>query len=129
FFLIVSQSMTLYSTILMPIEIDYMDVLNAVGMVISFFIFVCLPSAIKITQKGLTAFFKCIVALGVIACMYNLIINFQSILHFWEIESAYEVNLSSFYTNRNSFAQFLFFAFVANTYLFLVKKQKVYYFV
>lgn len=127
FFLIVAQSSTMISTMLLPIEMDYIDVINGVGTFISFFVFVCIPSTIKITQKGLGNFFISIVILGVIACLYNLVINFQAILNFWQFESAYDVDLSSFYINRNSFAQFIFFAFVANTYLLLVKKKKLSY--
>ncbi|MGB6779557.1 MAG: O-antigen ligase family protein [Planococcus citreus] len=127
FFLIVSQSATIYSAILLPIDMDYIDVINAVGTVMSFIIFVCVPSELKITQKGLTNFFISIVILGVLSCLYNLVINFQGMINILEIESAYDVNFSSFYTNRNGFAQIIFFSIVANTYLLLVKKQKIYY--
>lgn len=127
FFLIVSQSLTIYSTILLPINMDYLDLINAIATIISFFIFVCIPSTIKITQKGLANFFLSIVIMALISCLYNLVINFQAMMNFGEITNGYEVNLSSFYLNRNSFAQFIFLAIVANTYLLLIKKQKIYY--
>lgn len=122
--LMVSQGLTVFFTNLMVIKLEYFDVINAIAMVVSFFIFMLLPSKTSIDQKGLITFFKSIVILGIVSCTYNMVINFNEMVNFNEIKSAYAVNLSSFYLNRNSFAQFMYFSIIANTFLIVLTNKK-----
>lgn len=121
-----SQSFTIYLALLRAIEVDNFDLINIFVRFIAVSIFVVLPSNLSISKKGLHSFMSLIVLLGVVASVYNLVINFKGILNILSINNPYAVNYKSFFINRNGFAQFLFFAIVANTYLFFTKKSTSY---
>lgn len=118
-----SQAITLFVSSLTGFQINNFDFINVFVRFISLFLFVCLPSQLSISRKGLDRFMFSILMLGLIACVYNMIINFNGILNITNINNPYAVNFKSFFTNRNSFAQFLFFCMIANTYLYFSKKS------
>ncbi|NMB26780.1 MAG: O-antigen ligase family protein [Tissierellia bacterium] len=67
---------------------------------------------------------KLIVYLGLVASLYNILANFSEMFNILNINNPYAVNFSSFYLNRNSFAQLLFMATIANTFLYTNERTK-----
>lgn len=107
------------------IYFDKNDYINVPVRFIAFFTFLCMLSRVSITKPSLLKFFRGIVVLGVIASIFNLIINFNQLLNVFNVRNAYAYNFQSFYLNRNSYAQLLFFAIIANTVLIMENKTKI----
>lgn len=120
------QSITILINYFSYISINYYDYMNVLATFTNFFLFLCIPSKFRMTYKSLEKFLIGIIILGVLASLYNLVINFDGLTNLAQVKNSYEVNFSSFYLNRNSFAQFLFFAIMANT--IVVMKRKKWYF-
>ena len=104
------------------LKVDYFDYINVVVRLVSFIFFVSLPYYFKISKAGLEKFMKYIVILGFIACVYNMVKNFTGLRNILSIDNPYAVNFKSFFLGRNSFAQYLLFATIANTFLFFSKR-------
>lgn len=107
------------------IYFDKNDYINVPVRFIAFCSFLCILSRISIPKSSLLKFFKGIIVLGVIASIFNLFINYDQLLNVFNVRNAYAYNFQSFYLNRNTYAQLLFFSIIANTVLFMEKKTKV----
>ena len=122
----ISQLLTLYLSLIRGIEINNFDFINVIIRFFSIVFFLCIPLNYKISKKGLETFMRSLLIMGMIACIYNMILNFNGIINIASISNSYVVNFKSFFTNRNSFGQFLFFCLIANTYLYIAKKSNIY---
>ena len=69
-------------------------------------------------------FYKIIVYFMLIAAIYNLIINFNSLLHITSISIYGAEGNCSFFDNKNTFGVFLIFAVLASTILRILTKEK-----
>ena len=123
FILTISQLITLLISSF-TIGINFLDIINVFARFISVFIFLCIPSKISISKNGFRRFMFLISILGLVASLYNMIINFKEILNILNINNAYEMNFTSFYLNRNSFAQLLLFSIIANSILYDKTQRK-----
>jgi len=121
--LTISQLITLLLSSL-TIGINYLDIINAFARFISVFIFLCIPSKMTISKDDFRRFMLLITILGLVASLYNLVTNFREALNILNINNAYEVSFTSFYLNRNSFAQLLLFSIIANSFLNSETKRK-----
>lgn len=117
FILTISQLITLLISSL-TIGINYLDIINVFARFVSVFIFLCIPSKISISKDEFRRFMLLISILGLVASIYNMVINFKEALNILNISNAYEVNFNSFYLNRNGFAQLLLFSVIANSFLY-----------
>ena len=118
-----AQVITLSVSLLSMNRIGYFDYINVVVRFVSFIFFVTLPYYFKMTKEGLEKFMKWIVLLGFVACIYNMVYNYAGLRSILNINNPYAVNFKSFFLGRNSFAQYLFFATIANTFLFFSKRS------
>lgn len=107
------------------IYLDKNDYINVPVRFIAFCSFLCILSRVSISKSSLLKFFKGIVVLGVIASIFNLIINYDQLLNVFNVRNAYAYNFQSFYLNRNTYAQLLFFSIIANTVLVIENKTKI----
>ena len=64
--------------------------------------------------------------LVIVSCIYNIFKNYSMIFNIANITSRY-VNISSFFSHRNAFGQFLFLGTISNVYLISKTKEKKYY--
>ena len=117
------QTITLLISSLKGIQIDNLDFINIIIRFILLLIFFCIPSRFYITKKGLQTFMLLIVILGFVGCIYNIFQNFNGMINILNINNPNVINFQSFYLNRNHFGQLLFFALIANTFLFLSKRS------
>lgn len=107
------------------IYFDKNDYINVPVRFVAFCTFLCILSRVSISKSGLLKFFKGMVVLGAIASIFNLIINYDQLLNVFNVRNAYAYNFQSFYLNRNTYAQLLFFSIVANTVLFMKNKTRI----
>ena len=108
----------------LTVDVNNLDIMNIIVRFVSVTMLLCIPSKLNISKEALRKFMLSIVTLGLVACAYNLIINYSDIPSILSASNPYSVNFTSFYLNRNSFAQLLFFAIIANTFLWIEKKTK-----
>lgn len=123
FIFTISQLTTLLISSL-TLGVNQLDIINVFARFISVFIFLCIPSKISISKHEFRRFMLFIVVLGLVASLYNMVINYKEILNILSINNPYEVNFNSFYLNRNSFAQLLLFSIIANSFLYSKKQTK-----
>lgn len=98
-------------------NIEFQDIIHIVSVIINVFVFIlCMPYS-KIEKEDIYKFMKKMVFLGVIACIYNVIVNGTSILHIASMTSSYAVKLSSFFPNRNQFGIFMIIVLLSNLYV------------
>lgn len=71
---------------------------------------------VVITERMFLLFMKSFVAVAIIACLYNLGVNYDSLHLFGTVAASHGVSFSSFFANRNQFGSFLFLAIVALAY-------------
>ena len=125
----ISQTFTLlFTSFSNNIEINNFDFINIFVRFITILLFVCIPMQFSISQKSLEKFMFGIVFLGIVACIYNIIVNFDGLLNITSINNSYEATFKSFFPNRNIFGQLLLFCIIANTYLFIKKSSLIYLF-
>lgn len=90
------------------VNIELFDLINVFAKAITLFLFFSLPKNIYLKKDILSKFYFYMIIFGLIACGYNIIINFNYIVNFFSISSSYELALKSFFSNRNQFGSFLF---------------------
>ena len=115
---------TLLVTSLFFFEINKYDLINAFVRLMNVMLFLVFPFQLRVTKKGLIRFMYFVVVLGIVACIYNMAVNFRGMLNIFNIRNPYAVHFKSFYINRNSFAQLLFFGIIANTVLLFNKTRR-----
>ncbi|MEI5907393.1 O-antigen ligase family protein [Bacillus spongiae] len=123
---IVIQLLPLYVNSMKGIEINIQDYIGTVAKTLNFFLFFCLLFSVGVKKQQLSKFMKYIVWFALLACMYNFIIHFSEIINLRYITSGYELDLKSFFVNRNQFGAFLFISIVAHYYLVSGKKIQLY---
>lgn len=110
--------------IFLDINTNSYDYINIFFKVFYFFLFYCVFKNITISELQLKKFMKYIVFIGVISCLYNFIFCSKEILKIVTASSSYQVNVKSFFTNRNDFGGFLSLAMIATFYLYGNSKLK-----
>lgn len=83
-------------------------------------------SRIYLDKKNITGIFKIFTYIGVVACIYNLIVNRNDILGLNVGMNEYMAIFCSFYSGRNTFANFLLMFIVSSSYLYSTTRKKVY---
>ena len=81
-----------------------------------------------ISYNSLIKFFKLVTYWGVIACIYNIVINRGGMGSLSVTSNAYMVDFASFYSGRNTFGSLLFFFIVTSFFVYLKTSEKKYIF-
>lgn len=102
------------------------DMVHIASVIINVYFFVLCTKYFEIEKKDLIQFMKKIVILGVIASLYNVLMNITSMLNISNLTSSYGVSFSSFFPNRNQFGIFLIIAVASNLYLIKESNKKRY---
>src|SRR5699024_9655085 len=119
FLFIISQPLTLMIISLKGLHINNLDYLNIFVRIFTFGTLMLALSTLKVSKKGLYTFLKGVIILALIACIYNMVVNFQGIFNILSVKNPYDVNFKSFYINRNSFGQLLILGIISNVVIFL----------
>ena len=106
--LVCNAMIAMIVNIINGIEINTFDFINIAAKSINIYILYFIPKYMIFSVSALQKYTRLMVALAIIACVYNLISNFSIITAgFSGFASSYEVNLCSFFVNRNQFGMFL----------------------
>lgn len=102
-------------------DFEFMDILNIGCIFINIFLlYICMLN-IKIEEKDIYKFFKCIIYFTLIACVVNFILYYKDIFEFFlKGKYKWDVMIKSFFANRNQFAFFLYVGIIAD---FIVMKR------
>ncbi len=87
-----------------PMDIDPLNLFTPVANILVFF---ALIGKTKFSPKNFLYFNNLVIIFALIACAYNLIINFNDILLIKNLENPYQYTFSSFFENRNQFGLML----------------------
>lgn len=117
-----SQTATIIASLLSGLEVNYLDAVNIFARFSTTLLLLVIPARFVISEKGLERFMKAILAFGVVASVNNIIINFKNMIAIFGNANPYSYNFTSFYLNRNHFAEFLVFALISNVFLLGRKK-------
>ena len=82
---------------------------------ISSFIFLVLFGQLSMNKVDLKKFLQLFIFYVLYMCIYNMVVNYDMITNFMNITSAYQVDIASFYNNRNTFAYYLIFGIICVT--------------
>ena len=105
-------------------HIEMLDIINILCVALNFFIFVICVPKLEVKNQDIMKFMKRMVALGVIACIYNIIINGLDMIHLINLDSSYSASFSSFFSNRNQFGIFVLICIISNLYLKNANKKR-----
>jgi len=112
---------------LMNGSINVYDFFYLFARIAALLILLIIPSGLTISKKGVNWFYRKFLLIVIIASFYNLIVNFQNILNIGSFTNVYQMNFSSFFLNRNSFAQFLWLGAISAAYLIESGEKKIVY--
>lgn len=91
---------------------------NAVVTLVYIFLIYILFERIPLKDLDVKKVLYCIVALGTVSCIFNLLINFKDILNVSSLQNSYQAEFCSFFLGRNQFGSFLYLCLMA--YIILV---------
>lgn len=112
-----SPSVTLAVSVFSGAKVASFDFAYPFARLLSVMLFFVLPSGFSVSKRGLEKFMRCMVWLGIVACLFNLAVNHREIMTLLTVKNPYATNMSSFFVGRNGFAQLLTLAIIANTFL------------
>lgn len=92
------------------------DFFNMVGKAIMLYTFVVIPLGQSISKNALINFTKKFTLLSLFICIFNVIDNINTIVHFFNITNSYQFNVTGVFANRNQLGAFMFISIVAHTY-------------
>lgn len=119
-FIMISPIIT---NIILGIETNYYDLLSIIFKCTNFFFLFCVTRELTISEANLKKFFKTIIIIGVIACLYNFVFCYKDILGIVSATSSYQVNIKSFFVDRNMFGDFMIIS-VLSCYYYFAKSDK-----
>lgn len=102
------------------------DIANILSVAINIYFFIYMASKFEVTKEQFIDFMKKMILLGVVSCIYNFIVNFETIINIFNIQNSYELNLKSFLANRNQYGIFLIIMLISNLYVMGNTRKKVY---
>lgn len=95
---------------------------------ISFFVFLILFNTYNMNERQLMLFMKLFVIFILYACIFNIFVNYDIITSLSTNVRSYELNLSAFFDNRNTFGFYLFLAAACNFYLILKNRRNLFFY-
>ena len=104
-------------------SMEIQDIYNLITKFITVSTLIIFIEQLSIDEEKLIKFLKIILIIAIVACVYNMIYYSTEILSIAKLSSSYDVNIKSFFSNRNQFAQFLFVAIVADSMLMETDKS------
>ena len=106
------------------IDTNIYDLLSIIFKCTNFFFLFCIIKKLNVTESNLRRYFKIILVIGVISCLYNFIFCFKDILAIITATSSYQVNVKSFFVDRNMFGDFMIISTLSCYYYFSKSDNK-----
>lgn len=109
-------------------DYEILDFANIACKFINILLLYVLIFGLKIEEKSLNIFMNCIVLMGIVACIQNMILYYDDILIHLKLSDIEEKAkaVKSFFAHKNQFALYLVTAIISIVFLFQ-KKNKIWY--
>ena len=107
-------------------SVEIKDIANIVAVILNIYLFIYMALRSEITKDQFIDFMKKVVFLGVISCIYNIIVNFEDVINIFNVKNSYDLNLKSFFANRNQYGIFLIIVMLSNLYVLNIEHSKKY---
>ena len=88
------------------------------------FVFLIINEKIKISTNDLLRFNKCMTLYTLFSCLYSLIADYNQFSKILNLKSPYDINITSFFDNRNIFGMLLIFGFISSFICINYDKKK-----
>ena len=107
-------------------SIEIKDIVNIVAVILNSYLYIYMALKSEVTKEQFVNFMRKIVFLGMISCIYNIIVNFENVINIFNVKNSYELNLKSFFANRNQYGIFLIIVMLSNLYILNTERSKKY---
>lgn len=122
FLVVMVQLLSNIMGIIMVNNVFYMELLVGVSTTINVTFFIILAKKYEyVSPNDIQELYRRIVIVGIISCLFNLLLNYKGLLSLSFINNSYEAQFSSFFKNRNTYGIFLLVCIIANRYLIINK--------
>ena len=95
-----------------------------IGIILSIVLVESAQKATTLNVIDVEVFYKIFVYFMMVASVYNMVVNFNSLLHITSINVYTAENICSFFDNKNTYGVFLIFAVLASTILRIISSEK-----
>lgn len=118
---VISSAFTIISNGISPIK----ETMSAITSVLLVYIFFEIPSKSRKSRvEDVLRFYRIYSYFMLIAAVYNMVINFNSLIHITGLTVYSAENICSFFDNKNTYGVFLIFGVLACTILKTMTKEK-----
>lgn len=114
--LVILQMFTLITNYLLSIDTNIKDYINIVARGLNVYLFCAAIWNASVEETEIIKVLKYILFFIAIACIYNIIANYATILNLRYITSSYQSGIKSFFVNRNQYGALLFIGVVVGHY-------------
>lgn len=118
------QLSTIFNDLRIGISVSIQDIAGLVAKCVNFIMLYGLMRNVRLKKSQVNQFMEYFVNFSVFACVYNFIVYWPEIIRMAVIKNTYDLNLQSFFTNRNQFGAFLFVAIIFHSYIVMEKGIK-----
>lgn len=129
FSLLVIYSLILFipiiSDAILNIKTNIYDYISVFIKIINFIIMFCCFEKLYLSKQQINKIFKYLIILGLVSCIYNYLFCFKDVLKLFTASSSYQVDIRSFFHNRNMFGEYMFISILSTLYFFEGKKSKI----
>lgn len=119
-----SLFMPIVGNSILAIDTNLYDILGIIIRFVNFIFFYCIFEKSIVQKKQIKKLFKFFIIIGVISCIYNYFFCFDEIQKIFTASSSYQVNIKSFFHNRNMFGEFMFISMLSTFYYYEGKSSK-----
>lgn len=124
FLYFISLFLPIVKNIFLGIDTNLYDILVIIIRFINFLLFYCIFEMSIVKKEQIRKLFKFFIIIGFISCVYNYLFCFDEIQKIVTASSSYQVNIRSFFHNRNMFGEFMFISMLSTFYYYEGKKSK-----
>lgn len=103
---------------------SFSNLVSYIYPIISFFTFCVILGNVSVNKETMKKFLDYFIAFVTYTCVFNMIYNYKLIINFTNIKYSYEMQIASFFNNRNTFALYLLYGILSNIIIITYYKDK-----
>ena len=109
-------------------NISFNNLISCVYSPILIFIFVVMFSNVELNEEHIKKYFKYVVFFVLYCCIFSIIYDSKQIAGFLRISRGYEINIASFFDNRNTYGLYILYGIISNIFILdYFKEKKIFY--
>lgn len=105
-------------------DFSFSNLVSYIYPIISFFTFCVILGNISVDKETMKKFLDYFIVFITYTCVFNMIYNYKLIINFANIKYSYEIQIASFFNNRNTFALYLLYGILSNIIIITYYKNK-----